>query len=130
MYSLEKLTGACLCLCVCLCVCVCLCLCVCLEQCHHCRHPCFFTLIRSEHPDAVVPSEPADPSEASEDYAIQMKGGGGGAAAPADDADAADAAAAGAAAGAADEAPIPLVSCLSPCCVSKLPGTLEQLEIL
>ena len=82
------------------------------EPCHHCRHPCFFTLIRSDHPDAVVPSGPAN-DEDGENYAVQMKGGGASAAE-------ADPAA----------APIPLVSCLSPCCVSKLPGTLEQLEIV
>ena len=83
------------------------------ERCLHCRHPCFFTLIRSDHPDAVVHLGPVDQEE-GEDYAVQMKGGSASAGTTADPA----------------EAPIPLVSCLSPCCIAKLPGTLEQLEIV
>jgi hypothetical protein len=83
------------------------------EPCLYCRHPCFFTLIRSDHPDAVVPSGPVN-QEDGENYAVQMKGGGASAGSAADPA----------------EAPIPLVSCLSPCCIAKLPGTLEQLEIV
>ena len=82
------------------------------EPCHLCHHPCFFTLIKSSHPDAFHPTATED--DDGENYQSQMKGGSVAAAAPME----------------TGEAPIPLVSCLSPCCLMKLPGTLEQLEML
>ena len=37
------------------------------EPCHICRHPCFYTLIRSSHPDAFQHPEPAaEPEESAE----------------------------------------------------------------
>jgi len=82
------------------------------EPCHLCRHPCFFSLIKSSHKDAFQPTAAPAEEEEGENYQSQMKGGG----APMETGE--------------SDAPIPLVSCLSPCCLMKLPGTLEQMEML